>query len=219
MLLQKELNSYISSKPKSSSSTAVQIQSSQLSASEGTCPDLAFSCLKAVAYLFLKPCVTESWSFFLSPAVLSLMQSSVCVHVQAPTCSCVENQPHYSGRSCSAHSLSFLERNLSVCAVPQMYPDLQITNVVEANQPVSIDNWCQRGKKQCKGHTHIVVPYKCLGECVLCIPLGEARSCLLNSYRANRLVLYHVVTSTTSAEMFFFPQDGTLLFWSRLTAS
>nr|XP_009943875.1 PREDICTED: amyloid-like protein 2 isoform X4 [Opisthocomus hoazin] len=44
----------------------------------------------------------------------------------------------------------------------EMYPDLQITNVVEANQPVSIDSWCKRGKKQCKGHTHIVVPYKCL---------------------------------------------------------
>ncbi|XP_065553238.1 amyloid beta precursor like protein 2 isoform X2 [Lathamus discolor] len=44
----------------------------------------------------------------------------------------------------------------------EMYPDLQITNVVDANQPVSIDSWCKRGKKQCKDHTHIVVPYKCL---------------------------------------------------------
>ncbi|XP_042738251.1 amyloid-like protein 2 isoform X4 [Lagopus leucura] len=44
----------------------------------------------------------------------------------------------------------------------EMYPDLQITNVVEANQPVSIDSWCKRGKKQCKDRTHIVVPYKCL---------------------------------------------------------
>lgn len=67
-----------------------------------------------------------------------------------------------------AQSLSFLERNLSLCLIKQMYPDLQITNVVEANQPVSIDSWCKRGKKQCKDHTHIVVPYKCLGECVLC---------------------------------------------------
>ncbi|XP_018082384.1 amyloid beta (A4) precursor-like protein 2 S homeolog isoform X4 [Xenopus laevis] len=44
----------------------------------------------------------------------------------------------------------------------EVYSDLQITNVVEANQPVSIDNWCKRGKKQCKGHSHIVVPFKCL---------------------------------------------------------
>ncbi|XP_053125327.1 amyloid beta precursor like protein 2 isoform X7 [Hemicordylus capensis] len=44
----------------------------------------------------------------------------------------------------------------------EIYPELQITNVVDANQPVSIENWCKKGKKQCKGHTHIVVPFKCL---------------------------------------------------------
>lgn len=44
----------------------------------------------------------------------------------------------------------------------QMYPELQITNVMEANEPVSVDNWCRRDKKQCK--THVVVPFKCLGE-------------------------------------------------------
>ncbi|XP_061059007.1 amyloid beta precursor like protein 2 isoform X1 [Eubalaena glacialis] len=42
----------------------------------------------------------------------------------------------------------------------EMYPELQITNVMEANQPVSVDNWCRRDKKQCK--THIVIPFKCL---------------------------------------------------------
>ncbi|XP_075710635.1 amyloid-beta precursor protein isoform X4 [Rhinoderma darwinii] len=44
----------------------------------------------------------------------------------------------------------------------EVYPELQITNVVEANQPVTINNWCKRGRKQCKSHTHIVVPYRCL---------------------------------------------------------
>ncbi|XP_059186695.1 amyloid-like protein 2 isoform X4 [Centropristis striata] len=44
----------------------------------------------------------------------------------------------------------------------EMYPELQITNVVEANQPIRIDNWCKKEKKVCKGHAHIVVPYKCL---------------------------------------------------------
>ncbi|XP_051952988.1 amyloid beta precursor like protein 2-like isoform X2 [Xyrauchen texanus] len=44
----------------------------------------------------------------------------------------------------------------------EMYPELQITNVVEANQPVKIENWCKTDKKHCKGHAHIVVPYKCL---------------------------------------------------------
>ncbi|XP_052004223.1 amyloid-beta A4 protein-like isoform X2 [Xyrauchen texanus] len=44
----------------------------------------------------------------------------------------------------------------------EVYPDLQITNVVEANQPVSIQNWCKMGRPQCHSHTHIVVPYRCL---------------------------------------------------------
>ncbi|XP_007953370.2 amyloid-like protein 2 [Orycteropus afer afer] len=42
----------------------------------------------------------------------------------------------------------------------EMYPELQITNVMEANQPVSIENWCRKDKKQCK--SHIVTPFKCL---------------------------------------------------------
>ncbi|XP_037136693.1 amyloid-beta A4 protein-like isoform X2 [Syngnathus acus] len=44
----------------------------------------------------------------------------------------------------------------------EVYPELQITNVVEANQPVSIQNWCKKGRKHCRSHNHIVVPYRCL---------------------------------------------------------
>ncbi|XP_036445455.1 amyloid beta (A4) precursor protein b isoform X2 [Colossoma macropomum] len=44
----------------------------------------------------------------------------------------------------------------------EVYPDLQITNVVEANQPVTIENWCKKGRRQCRSHVHIVVPYRCL---------------------------------------------------------
>ncbi|XP_064800195.1 amyloid-beta A4 protein-like isoform X2 [Oncorhynchus masou masou] len=48
----------------------------------------------------------------------------------------------------------------------EVYPELQITNVVEANQPVSIPSWCKKGRKkgrkECSSHTHIVVPYRCL---------------------------------------------------------
>ncbi|KAM9320823.1 amyloid-beta precursor protein isoform 4-T4 [Gastrophryne carolinensis] len=44
----------------------------------------------------------------------------------------------------------------------EVYPELQITNVVEANQPVTIQNWCKKGRPQCKNHMHIVVPYRCL---------------------------------------------------------
>lgn len=50
-----------------------------------------------------------------------------------------------------------------VTVLKQIYPELQITNVMEANQPVSVDNWCRRDKKQCK--SHVVIPFKCLGKC------------------------------------------------------
>ncbi|TFJ98018.1 helicase SKI2W [Platysternon megacephalum] len=38
----------------------------------------------------------------------------------------------------------------------EVYPELQITNAVEGTQPVTIDNWCKKGRPQCKGHRHIV---------------------------------------------------------------
>ncbi|KAG1968591.1 amyloid beta (A4) precursor protein b isoform X1 [Pimephales promelas] len=44
----------------------------------------------------------------------------------------------------------------------EVYPDLQITNVVEANQPIGIKDWCKMGRRLCRSHTHIVVPYRCL---------------------------------------------------------
>ncbi|KAM4652733.1 amyloid beta precursor like protein 2 isoform 3-T3 [Discoglossus pictus] len=66
-------------------------------------------------------------------------------------------EPDPSGsKSC----LGTKEEVLQYCQ--EVYSELQITNVVEANQPVSIDNWCKKGRKQCKGHSHIVVPFKCL---------------------------------------------------------
>ncbi|XP_012730532.2 amyloid-beta A4 protein isoform X2 [Fundulus heteroclitus] len=66
-------------------------------------------------------------------------------------------EPDASGtKSC----ISTKEGILQYCQ--EVYPDLQITNVVEANQPVSIPNWCKKGRKQCRSHTHIVVPYRCL---------------------------------------------------------
>ncbi|XP_029431938.1 amyloid-like protein 1 isoform X2 [Rhinatrema bivittatum] len=44
----------------------------------------------------------------------------------------------------------------------EVYPELQITNVVESTQTVTIDNWCKKGRSKCKGHRHIVVPFRCL---------------------------------------------------------
>ncbi|KAI1903765.1 hypothetical protein AGOR_G00030590 [Albula goreensis] len=66
-------------------------------------------------------------------------------------------EPDPSGtKSC----LGTTEAVLQYCQ--EIYPELQITNVVEANQPIKIENWCKVEKKRCKGHAHIVVPYKCL---------------------------------------------------------
>ncbi|XP_048471339.1 amyloid-like protein 2 [Rhincodon typus] len=68
-------------------------------------------------------------------------------------------EPDPSGtKSC----LETKEEFLQYCR--EVYSELQITNVVEANKPVSIDNWCKMGKKRCRGHTHIVIPVKCLGK-------------------------------------------------------
>ncbi|XP_062894996.1 amyloid beta precursor like protein 2 isoform X2 [Mobula hypostoma] len=49
---------------------------------------------------------------------------------------------------------------LNYCS--KVYPDLQISGVIESNQPTKIENWCKRGKRKCSGHVHIVVPFRCL---------------------------------------------------------
>ena len=49
-----------------------------------------------------------------------------------------------------------------------MYPKLNITNIVEANKPTKIPNWCPPGDdKQCK-EVKKVVPYRCLGKPIFC---------------------------------------------------
>ncbi|XP_030600946.1 amyloid beta precursor like protein 2 isoform X3 [Archocentrus centrarchus] len=73
----------------------------------------------------------------------------------------------------------------------EMYPELQITNVVEANQPIRIENWCKKEKKVCKGHTHIVVPYKCLvGEFVSDVLLVPEKCKFFHKERMDMCVSY-----------------------------
>uniref|UniRef100_A0A8B9QRV4 Amyloid-beta A4 protein n=1 Tax=Anas platyrhynchos TaxID=8839 RepID=A0A8B9QRV4_ANAPL len=72
----------------------------------------------------------------------------------------VQNGKWESDPSGTKTCISTKEGILQYCQ--EVYPELQITNVVEANQPVTIQNWCKRGWKQCNGHPHIVVPYRCL---------------------------------------------------------
>ncbi|XP_044297864.1 amyloid-beta precursor protein isoform X4 [Varanus komodoensis] len=72
----------------------------------------------------------------------------------------VQNGKWESDSSGTKSCISTKEDILQYCQ--QVYPELQITNVVEANQPVTIQNWCRRGWRQCRSHPHIVVPYRCL---------------------------------------------------------
>ncbi|XP_058242891.1 amyloid-like protein 2 isoform X3 [Hemibagrus wyckioides] len=69
----------------------------------------------------------------------------------------------------------------------EMYPKLEITNVLEANQPVKIENWCRKGKKQCKPQAHTVVPYKCLvGEFVSHVLLVPAKCHFFHKERMDK---------------------------------
>ncbi|XP_069460975.1 amyloid beta precursor like protein 1 isoform X2 [Ambystoma mexicanum] len=52
------------------------------------------------------------------------------------------------------------EEILSYCE--EVYPELQIANVAESTQTVTISNWCEKGRSKCRGHQHIVVPWRCL---------------------------------------------------------
>ncbi|XP_033002774.1 amyloid-beta precursor protein isoform X4 [Lacerta agilis] len=72
----------------------------------------------------------------------------------------VQNGKWESDPSGTKSCIATKEGILQYCQ--HVYPELQITNVVEANQPVTIQNWCKRGWKQCRSHPHIVVPYRCL---------------------------------------------------------
>ena len=47
----------------------------------------------------------------------------------------------------------------------QVYPDKEITNIVESSELVTIDNWCGFNAQRCHQHnTHTVRPFRCLGE-------------------------------------------------------
>ncbi|XP_039213697.1 amyloid-beta precursor protein isoform X3 [Crotalus tigris] len=72
----------------------------------------------------------------------------------------VQNGKWESDPSGTKSCIATKEGILQYCQ--QVYPELQITNVVEANQPVTIENWCKQGRKQCRSHPYIVVPYRCL---------------------------------------------------------
>jgi hypothetical protein len=47
----------------------------------------------------------------------------------------------------------------------QVYPERDITNIVESSHYVKIGSWCKLGKKKCRGGSQQwVKPFRCLGE-------------------------------------------------------
>ena len=47
----------------------------------------------------------------------------------------------------------------------KVYPERDITNIVESSHYVKINGWCKLGQKKCRtGTQQWVKPYRCLGE-------------------------------------------------------
>uniref|UniRef100_A0A7N8YCM0 Amyloid-beta A4 protein n=1 Tax=Mastacembelus armatus TaxID=205130 RepID=A0A7N8YCM0_9TELE len=105
-------------------------------------------------YIFFALAANAGTGFAVAEPQVAMFCGKLNMHVNIQT---GRWEPDPSGtKSC----IGTKEGVLQYCQ--EMYPELQITNVVEANQPIRIENWCKKEKKVCKGHAHIVVPYKCL---------------------------------------------------------
>ena len=47
----------------------------------------------------------------------------------------------------------------------KVYPERDITNIVESSHYVKVNNWCKLGQKKCRAGTQQwVKPYRCLGK-------------------------------------------------------
>uniref|UniRef100_A0A8D0DI78 Amyloid beta like protein 1 n=1 Tax=Salvator merianae TaxID=96440 RepID=A0A8D0DI78_SALMN len=122
-------------------------------------------CLLAPLLLLLAPCTgpgaaanTQGMGAALGPALgtpqVAMFCGKLVLHLNVQT---GRWEPDAFGTHTCFHTM---EEIRSYCQ--EVYPELQITNAVEGTQPVTIDNWCKKGRPKCKGHQHIVVPYQCL---------------------------------------------------------
>ena len=94
--------------------------------------------------------------------------------------------------------LRYMKTYLYLFYVLQVYPHMDVTNIMESANEVVIENWCNfHGKCHQKHHSHTVRPYRCLG-----------RSFYLHDYTVTvtqsdpigvwvGLVKYNVTRSTT----------------------
>uniref|UniRef100_A0AAR2JGU1 Amyloid beta (A4) precursor-like protein 2 n=1 Tax=Pygocentrus nattereri TaxID=42514 RepID=A0AAR2JGU1_PYGNA len=108
----------------------------------------------AWTYIFIQYFMHDGTGFAVAEPQVAMFCGKLNMHVNIQT---GRWEPDPSGTNTCTETK---EGVLRYCQ--EMYPELQITNVVEANQPIKIENWCKKEKKQCKGHAHTVVPYKCL---------------------------------------------------------
>ncbi|XP_062818668.1 amyloid beta precursor like protein 1 isoform X2 [Anolis carolinensis] len=114
--------------------------------------------LLAVASLLLVGANTQGMGAALGPALgtpqVAMFCGKLVLHLNVQT---GRWEPDASGTHTCFRTTDEIR---SYCQ--EVYPELQITNAVEGTQPVTIDNWCKKGRPKCKGHQHIVVPYQCL---------------------------------------------------------
>uniref|UniRef100_A0A673LD89 Amyloid-beta A4 protein n=1 Tax=Sinocyclocheilus rhinocerous TaxID=307959 RepID=A0A673LD89_9TELE len=117
-------------------------------------------CVPGIPYVIMSPTSivipvpSDSDTGLLAEPQVAMFCGKLNMHINVQT---GKWEPDPSGtKSC----IGTKEGILQYCQ--EVYPGLQITNVVEANQPVSIWDWCKKGRKQCRSHMHIVVPYRCL---------------------------------------------------------
>uniref|UniRef100_A0A8C6L1C0 Amyloid-beta A4 protein n=1 Tax=Nothobranchius furzeri TaxID=105023 RepID=A0A8C6L1C0_NOTFU len=116
-------------------------------------PFLSLLAIKSSSMFLLQVPLDDSVGLLTEPQV-AMFCGKLNMHIDVQTGKW-ESDPSGS-KSC----IGTKEGILQYCQ--EVYPELQITNVVEANQPISIPNWCKKSRKQCRSHTHIVVPYRCL---------------------------------------------------------
>uniref|UniRef100_A0A7N6BXQ3 Amyloid-beta A4 protein n=1 Tax=Anabas testudineus TaxID=64144 RepID=A0A7N6BXQ3_ANATE len=110
--------------------------------------------LRGMELALLKPVPVDDSMGLLTEPQVAMFCGKLNMHIN------VQSGKWESDPSGTKSCIGTKEGILQYCQ--EVYQELQITNVVEANQPVSIQNWCKKGRKQCRSHTHIVVPYRCL---------------------------------------------------------
>ena len=75
----------------------------------------------------------------------------------------------------------------------KVYPERDITNIVESSHYVKINNWCKLGQKKCRtGAQQWVKPYRCLGESLVVVGAVSITVSAVQGYYSSFRKLLHV---------------------------